>query len=181
MIRHATIADAGACAAIYAPYVTDSIISFEYQPPAAAEFGRRMAAAHLWLVAEEDGEVTGYAYGSAHHERDAYRWAADVAVYLDARHRGRGLGRRLYAELFAGLRERGFCVLCAGIALPNAASEGLHRAMGFTEVGTYRRIGFKFDRWIDTRWYQLELRSAAEPPPASPAGGPPVAARRPPA
>lgn len=166
MIREAIPADAAACAAIYAPYVTDTVISFEAQPPSATEMQRRMRSAHLWLVAEVEGRVCGYAYASAHREREAYRWAADVAIYLDSAHRGRGLGRSLYSELIEQLRERGVCVLCAGVALPNAASEALHRALGFTEVGTYRRIAFKLGRWIDTRWYQLHLQSALQAPPA---------------
>jgi phosphinothricin acetyltransferase len=166
MIREATPADAAACAAIYAPYVTDTVISFETRPPSATEMQRRMRSAHLWLVTEAAGRVCGYAYASPHREREAYRWAADVAIYLDAGQRGRGLGRSLYTELIEGLRERGACVLCAGVALPNAASEALHRAMGFTEVGTYRRIAFKLDRWIDTRWYQLHLQPSLPTPPA---------------
>ena len=166
MIREAIPADAAACAAIYAPYVTDTVISFEARPPSTTEMQRRMRSAHLWLVTEVAGRVCGYAYASAHREREAYRWAADVAIYLDAAQRGRGLGRSLYGELIERLRERGACVLCAGVALPNAASEGLHRVMGFTEVGTYRRIAFKLDRWIDTRWYQLDLQPNLPAPPA---------------
>lgn len=166
VVRTATPADASACAAIYAPYVTDSIISFEEEPPSTAEMLRRIEAAHAWLVAEHENEVVGFAYGSAHRDRAAYRWAADVAIYLDSRLHGRGVGRRLYAELFERLRAQGICVLCAGVALPNAASEALHERVGFTEVGVYRRIAFKFGRWIDTRWYQLELRSSADPPPS---------------
>jgi L-amino acid N-acyltransferase YncA/putative methionine-R-sulfoxide reductase with GAF domain len=171
MIRPARPADATACAAIYAPYVTDSIISFEETPPTPSQIRQRMDAAHMWLVAEDEGEVRGYAYGSAHRDRHAYRWAADVAIYLAGEHRGRGLGRALYSQLFNGLRERGLCVLCAGVALPNAASVALHHAMGFTEVGTYRRIAFKCNRWIDTRWYQLDLRPAQAVPPALAASG----------
>lgn len=165
MIREAIPADAAACAAIYAPYVTDTVISFEARPPSATEMQRRMRSAHVWLVAEVNGRVRGYAYASAHREREAYRWAADVAIYLDPAHQGRGFGRSLYADLIERLRERGACVLCAGVALPNAASEALHKAIGFTEVGTYRRIAFKLDRWIDTRWYQLHLQPALPAPP----------------
>jgi L-amino acid N-acyltransferase YncA len=170
MIRPATADDAAACAAIYAPYVSDSIISFEAVPPTADDVRRRIRAAHLWLVAEEDGEVRGYAYGSSHREREAYRWAADVAIYLPSEHQGRGLGRRLYGELFDGLRELGLCMLCAGVGLPNEASEQLHQSMGFTEVGVYRRIGFKLGRWIDVRWYQLDLQPGTDAPPALTAG-----------
>lgn len=169
VIRPGTPADAGACADIYTPYVTDSIVSFEEEPPTAEEMRRRMEAALLWLVAERDHEICGYAYGSPHRQRAAYRWAADVAIYMRDEHRGQGLGRRLYAELFEGLRARGKCVLCAGVALPNPASEALHRTLGFTEVGVYRRIAFKLGRWIDTRWYQLDLCPDQGPPPPLPA------------
>jgi L-amino acid N-acyltransferase YncA len=156
-VRAATPADAHACAAIYAPYVTDSAISFEEVPPDADEMRRRMETSHAWLVAEEDGEVVGYAYGSRHHERAAYRWAADVAIYLAPSHQRRGLGRRLYEELFAVLRAQGFRMLCAGLTLPNPDSDGIHRAMGFEEVGVYRKIGWKLGAWHDVRWYQLDL------------------------
>jgi L-amino acid N-acyltransferase YncA len=164
-IRPATIADAAACAAVYAPYVTDSCISFEYEPPSAEEFAARIAGAHGWLVAEDDGEVVGYAYGSRHRERAAYDWAADVAIYSAATHHGRGMGRALYEALFELLRSRGLRTLCAGVALPNDASDGLHRALGFEEVGVYRRIGWKFGCWHDVRWWQLQLGDGA--PPAS--------------
>ena len=172
MIREATAADAAACARIYAPYVTGSVVSFEAQPPSPGEMARRIGQAHLWLVAEEHGEVQGYAYGGPHQQRAAYRWAADVSVYLDPRHQGRGLGRALYTSLFGGLADLGVCVVCAGVALPNPASEALHRSMGFEVVGTYRRIAFKAGRWIDTRWYQRDLRPPGEPPPAEAPGRP---------
>jgi len=157
--------DAQACAAIYTPYVSDSVASFEAQPPSAAEMERRMRAAHVWLVAERDGVVVGYAYGSPHHERAAYRWAANVAVYLDAACHRSGIGRALYTELFARLREMGLWTLCAGITQPNDASNGLHRAMGFVAVGTYRRIGWKAGAWHDVEWSQLDLRAGEAGPP----------------
>jgi L-amino acid N-acyltransferase YncA/putative methionine-R-sulfoxide reductase with GAF domain len=165
VIRLAGPDDAAACAEIYAPYVRESAISFEEEPPTVSEIRRRMDHAHLWLVAEEGSEIVGYAYGGPHREREAYRWAVDVAIYVRSAHRGRGLGRRLYGELIQGLRERGACVLCAGVALPNPASERLHLSLGFSEVGSYRRIGYKLGRWIDTRWFQLQLRAGDEPPP----------------
>jgi phosphinothricin acetyltransferase len=152
---------------VYAPYVTDTAISFEERPPSAGEMARRIAAAHAWLVAEDDdGAVTGYAYGSRHAERAAYRWSADVAVYIDAAHQRRGLGRALYSELFVILRELGLRTLCAGVTEPNPASDGLHRALGFRDVGLYRRIGYKLGAWHDVRWYQLDLRPGEDGPPA---------------
>jgi L-amino acid N-acyltransferase YncA len=163
-IRPARPADAAACARVYAPYVTDSCISFEYEPPTAGEVAARMAAAHAWVVAEEGGIVAGYAYASEHRARAAYRWSADVAIYIAETHRGRGLGRLLYEELFARARELGLRTLCAGVAQPNAASDALHRALGFREVGVYRRIGFKNGAWHDVRWWQLHLGDDGPPP-----------------
>jgi phosphinothricin acetyltransferase len=161
-IRPATLEDAAACARIYAPYVTDSVVSFELDPPGAEEFQRRMEVSHAWLVAEDDGEVVGYAYGSPHHERAAYRWAADVAIYVSRSHQRQGLGRRLYGALFAMLRDQGLRMLCAGLTLPNAGSDGLHRSMGFGEVGVYRKVGWKNGAWHDVRWYQLDLHPGDE-------------------
>ena len=166
-IRPATEEDAAACAAIYAPYVAETAISFEATPPSAEQMAERIAAAHAWLVAEEsDGAIAGYAYGSRHKERDAYRWTADVAIYLAAAHHRRGVGRALYGELFASLRDRGLRMLCAGVTLPNPASEGLHLALGFEEVGVYRHVGYKLGAWHDVRWYQLDLRPGNDGPPA---------------
>lgn len=160
-IREASPAqDAAACAAIYAPYVDASPISFEEQPPSAAEMAariERVAATHPWLVAEAGGEVRGYAYACQHMERPAYRWAASVSVYVDADWRGEGLGRALYEALFERLRRQRFQVACAGITLPNEASVALHERLGFVAVGIYPRIGWKAGAWRDVGWWQLEL------------------------
>ncbi len=165
-IRSATPEDGTACAAIYAPYVEETAISFEETPPSAQEMGERIDAAHAWLVAEEgDGTIAGYAYGSPHKERAAYRWTADVAIYLAAAHHRRGVGRSLYEELFARLREQGLRMLCAGVTLPNPASEGLHLSLGFEQVGTYRHVGYKLGAWHDVRWYQLDLHPGHDGPP----------------
>jgi L-amino acid N-acyltransferase YncA len=170
-IRTATLQDAAACAAIYAPYVTNSVISFETVPPDADELRTRMRASHAWLVAEDGDRVVGYAYGSRHHERAAYRWAADVAIYLSASHQGKGIGRQLYTELFKVLRGQGFRMLCAGLTLPNAGSDAIHRSFGFEEVGVYRKIGWKSGAWHDVRWYQLDLHPGDDGEPEEPQSG----------
>jgi L-amino acid N-acyltransferase YncA len=160
----ASSADAAACAAIYAPYVTDSAISFETEPPDAAEMADRIAAAtarHAWLVGEEDGRVIGYAYGGPFRARAAYRWAAEVSIYLEVGRRRTGAGRALYAALFERLGGLGFTEAVAGMTLPNEASAGLHVAMGFETVGTFRRVGHKFGTWHDVQWLQRPLA----PPP----------------
>lgn len=161
-IRDATERDAAACAAIYRPYVTDTAISFESEPPSEREMAARIAAsqrAHAWLVAEDAGTVVGYAYGGEFMARDAYRFSCAVSVYVELGRRRTGAGRQLYEALLARLSTRGFHTVVAGIALPNDASEGLHKALGFEPVGTYRRIGFKHGRWHDVAWVQRSLGS----------------------
>jgi L-amino acid N-acyltransferase YncA len=163
-VRVAVATDAEAIAAIYAPYVLETVISFEEEPPSAAEMGSRMAAAlatHPFLVFEEGGQVMGYAYGSAHLPRAAYRWSANVSVYTAQDQYRRGIGSALHAELLAILRRQGFHSLFAGIALPNAGSVGLHEAMGFVHLGTYREVGFKFGRWHDVGYWRLGLTDGA--------------------
>lgn len=171
LIRHADAhRDAASCAAIYAPFVTSTVISLEEEPPDEQELGRRIeriSRTHPWLVAEIDGLIIGFAYASQHRERAAYRWATDVTVYIAPAYHRRGAGRAMYEALFGRLIDQGFHVACAGITIPNEASVGMHRALGFTEVGVYRRIGFKFGAWHDVAWLQRELRRP-EIPPAEP-------------
>jgi phosphinothricin acetyltransferase len=175
-LRHADPArDGAACAAIYAPYVTGSGVSFEDVAPTAQQFGDRIAATsarYPWLVLEDGGRVVGYAYASQHRARAAYRWAVDVAVYVDSGQHGRGAGRRLYEALLELLRRQRLRIACAGIALPNDASVGLHRALGFEHVGTYRDIGWKAGAWRDVSWWQLQLAPGAgdDGPPPEPLG-----------
>ncbi len=170
--------DAAACAAIYGPFVSDSVASFEARPPTIEEVSERISAAYAWVVAERHGVTVGFAYGSRHRERSAYRWAADVAVYVDASHHRFGVGRQLYSRLFEQLRAIGLWTLCAGITQPNDASNGLHSAMGFVPVGTYQRIGWKAGAWHDVQWWQLNLRPGEPGPPSEPLnprpGEPPV-------
>ena len=165
--RIATAADAAPVQAIYGPVVRDTVISFEKDPPSVAEMRRRIAdalATHPWLVCERDGAVVGYAYASRHRVRAAYDWSVDVSVYIHPAWHRRGIGRALYASLFAILRLQGYTNAYAGIALPNPGSVGLHEAVGFEPVGVYRQVGFKHGAWHDVGWWHLPLR----PRPARP-------------
>jgi phosphinothricin acetyltransferase len=167
LIRDAVPADAARCAEVYAPYVTGGSVSFELQPPSAAVMEERIARAqeaHAWLVAERDDRVAGYAYGGEWMARAAYRWSCVVSVYLEPGLRRSGTGRALYEALFTRLAGRGYRTALAGITLPNAASEGLHRALGFEPVGTFRGVGFKAGRWHDVAWLQRPLTDDDGPP-----------------
>jgi phosphinothricin acetyltransferase len=177
LIRDADAAtDAAACAAIYAPSVTDGVASLEAVAPDAAELGRRIAevtAGYPWLVAELDGAVAGYAYAGQHRVRASYRWSTDVTVHVSAAHDRRGVGRALYTRLFALLAQQGYYEACAGITLPNDASVALHESLGFRPVGVYRDIAFKFGAWRDVGWWQNTLREhTPDAPPAEPAAPP---------
>ena len=137
----------------------DTWISFELDPPDDAEMARRIAdygSSHGWLVAEVDGVLAGYAYGSPHRTRAAYASSCDVAVYVDPAFARRGLGRALYGALIEQLAGQ-YHAAYAGIALPNDASIGLHEAMGFTPVGVYREVGWKLGAWRDVGWWQRLL------------------------
>ena len=117
-----------------------------------------------WLVAERDGAVAGYAYAGPHRSRAAYRWSADVSVYVGEVHRERGVGRGLYRALLAVLRLQGFFNAYAGIALPNPASVGLHELMGFERVGVYESVGYKHGEWHDVGWWAKTLQDHDDDP-----------------
>lgn len=172
LIRDAEERDAAACAEIYAPYVRDTAITFEVEPPTPAEMAGRIAQSaktHAWLVLEDGGRVAGFAYGRPYKERAAYRWSCEVSVYLELGRRRTGAGRKLYEALFTRLAERGFRTAVAGMTLPNDPSVGLHRALGFEPVGTYRRIGWKHGAWRDVAWAQRPLVPESDEPPDEPA------------
>jgi len=159
MIRDATTHDATACATLYAPYVTDTAVSFETDPPDPTEMARRIDSAHAWFVLEDHGRIAGYAYATRFAERAAYRWSCETSIYLEQGRRRTSAGRALYEALFERLRARGFCRAFAGMTLPNDASAGLHRALGFEPAGVYRQVGWKHGAWRDVAWVQKDLRA----------------------
>jgi L-amino acid N-acyltransferase YncA len=167
IVRPADEVDAPAMLAIYRPYVETTAISFEQEVPSEDEYAarvRKYIAGWACLVAEADGRVLGYAYGSSHRERAAYKWSVETTIYLAPQAQRCGLGRRLYGALIPRLEAAGYCNAYAGVALPNPASVGLHRAVGFAPIGTFPRVGYKFGRWHDVAWFHLVLRQV---PPGS--------------
>ncbi len=168
MIRLVAESDSAAIARIYSPAVTDYATSFEIVAPDASEMAsrvRKLCAQYPWLVCEEGGAIMGYAYASAHRGRWAYQWSVDVCAYVDQSAHRRGVGRALYTSLFAVLALQGYGNGYAGVALPNPASEGLHRAVGFTLVGIYHRVGYKFGAWHDVAWFEREVSERITDPP----------------
>ena len=166
-LRQALPSDAVRLAAIYAPIVAATAVSFEELPPDAAEMERRIAASaprYPWLVAESDGAVSGYAYASAHRSRAAYRWSVDVSAYVAETARGTGVGTALYRALLRVLVAQGYARAFAGIALPNDPSLALHRAVGFEPLAVYRAVGFKSGAWRDVAWWERELAPRSDPP-----------------
>jgi L-amino acid N-acyltransferase YncA len=180
-LREATEDDAPAIAGIYAPYCKATPITFETEPPSADEIRGRIAKVlplYPWLVADLDGRVVGYAYATRHRERAAYRWGVDVAVYLEGGCHRRGIGRALYSALLPMLVAQGYYSAYAGITIPNEASFGLHRAMGFEPVGVYHGAGYKLGAWHDVVWLEKALQARrtdpAEPIPAAHLRGSPA-------
>lgn len=157
-IRDATPADAATIAAIYNHYVAQTVITFEEEPVPPAEMARRIAEVQAgslpWLVVEGDDGVAGYAYASAFRTRSAYRFSAEVTIYLDPAAARRGIGTRLYDALLPLLPARGLHVAIAAIALPNAASIALHEKFGLRKVGHFPEVGFKLGRWVDVGYWQ---------------------------
>ncbi|MCL2461258.1 MAG: GNAT family N-acetyltransferase [Defluviitaleaceae bacterium] len=165
-IRSATPADAGAILEIYAPFITGTCITFETEVPSIGEFAARIgsiAKSYPYLVSEMDGKIVGYAYASKHRERAAYRFSADVSVYVAPEYHRQGVGRALYTKLFDMLREQGIYTVFAGITLPNEKSAGLHKALGFIEVGVYHNVGYKLGKWLDVIWMGKALKEYDDP------------------
>lgn len=161
--------------AIYAPYVRDTAITFEYEVPTAAEFGARLhhvLPEYPWLVCRTPGQVLGYAYAHRHMERAAYGWNVECSVYVLGSARGRGVGRALYGALLELLHLQGVVNAYGCIAVPNEASEALHRAAGFSLLGRFPASGWKQGRWHDIVWYGrcLQEDGEGEPAPLRPFG-----------
>ena len=157
VLRTATDADLPAIADIYNDAVRSSVATFDVdvQPPElfAARVASTRPGDHV-VVALEGGRVVGMAYAATYRPRPAYDGTRETSVYLAPGARGRGVGRALYTELLRRVDADGIHVVLAVIAEPNEPSAGLHAALGFERVGTLREVGRKFDRWVDTTWWQ---------------------------
>ncbi|MCI6304351.1 MAG: N-acetyltransferase family protein [Blautia sp.] len=163
-IRMANPADAQALLNIYAPYVINTAITFEYDVPSVEEFASRIAHTlekYPYLIAEEGGNILGYAYASPFHDRPAYDWAVETSIYVDQNIKHRGIGRKLHDALESTLREQGILNMNACIAYPPEEDEHLdknsvefHAHMGYRLVGEFYKCGYKFNRWYNMVWME---------------------------
>lgn len=159
-IRLINEADAKAVLGIYKYYVDHTIISFEYEAPSQEEYLQRISVnteKYPWLVCLYNNEIIGFAYGSTHRYRTAYQWSPESTIYLSPDFHTKGIGRILYKTLFEILKLQGYYNVFAGVALPNQKSVGFHQAMGFEEIGIFKKVGYKHGNWHDTHWFQLSL------------------------
>ncbi len=163
-IRAASPADGAELLAIYAPYVKNTAITFDYDVPTLEEFVRRMEVTlkrYPYIVAVADGEILGYAYAGTFKDRAAYDWSVETTVYVKTGHKRAGVGRALYTALEDRLRAQGILNMYACIASPEAEdeyltrdSERFHRQMGFQTVGEFHKCGYKFGRWYNMIWME---------------------------
>ena len=167
ILRPATPADAPALLAIYAPYVEETAITFEYEVPSVEEFRsriRRTLEKYPYIVAQRGEAILGYAYTGVFKGRAAYDWAVETTIYLDRTQRRTGLGRRLYQALEDISRAQHICNLYACIGYPEVEDEYLtqnsvrfHDHLGYTLVGRFRKCGYKFGTWYDMVWMEKLL------------------------
>jgi phosphinothricin acetyltransferase len=170
-IRLGTTADASELYEIYGPYVEETAISFETVVPSAHEMAERIEhtmQSYPWLVAQDGGQLLGYAYAHAFAQRFAYRFSAETSIYLRSSARGQGVGKRLYTALFNILDAQGYREAFAGIAQPNPSSVALHESMGFERVARFKRVGWKLEKWHDVEWWQRAIGDASDVAPLEP-------------
>lgn len=166
-IRIASPEDAPALVEIYAPYVKDTTVSFEYDVPTAEEFADRIRLTlekYPYLVAEENGRILGYTYASAFKSRAAYNWSVETTIYVRQYEQQHGMGSALYQALEEQLNRQHICNLCACIAYPNPASIEFHKKFGYKLIAHFHRSGYKLGAWQDMVWMEKELCPHTVPP-----------------
>ena len=174
IIRPVSESDAPQLAAIYAPYVAQTAITFEYTVPSAEEFAQRIRKTlefYPYIAAERDGVLLGYAYAGPFKARAAYDWDCEMSIYIDRHEHGRGLGRKIYCSLEEELGRMGIQNLYACIGFPEKEDEYLtrdsvrfHERMGYVITGTYHKCGYKFGRWYDMVWMEKIIGKHEEEP-----------------
>ncbi len=166
-IRFATSEDAEAILELYAEYIKNTRVTFEIEVPTVTAFRERMERITVqfpWLVCEIDGDIAGYAYASKHGERAAYRWSADLSVYINEKYHRKGVATALYKAVLAILKRQGYYTVYAGVSTPNPKSEAFHEAFGFRNLGEFQKVGYKLGQWCGVAWYELPLAEYGKEP-----------------
>lgn len=166
-IRLATEADSVSILEIYAPFIRDTVITFENEVPTITEFKRRIfdiQKKYPWLVCEINGNIVGYAYASQFNDRAAYDWSSDFSIYINPQYQGKKIGKALYYCLFELSKLQGYCNAYAGVTLPNIKSERLHQSFGFNSIGVYQNAGFKLGNWYDVKWFGIKIKDYPKSP-----------------
>jgi phosphinothricin acetyltransferase len=169
MIREVSELDADAIAAIYAHHVLHGTASYDMEPPSTdetlAKIRRIVGAGWPFIVAEQDGQVIGYAYATQFRDRAAYAWTCENSIYVHPDWQGRGIGKALLHDLCRLAEGYGFRQMVAVIGGAEPASIALHAACGFREVGRLHSAGWKRGRWLDNVYMQMALgKGSSEPP-----------------
>lgn len=167
MIRLAVEDDCSSILNIYAPFISDTAITFEYKIPSLKEFGARMAKiqkTYPWLVCEIGGEIAGYAYASRYGEREAFDWSVELSIYISPDFQRKSIGKALYCALLDILKLQGFYNAYALVSVPNAKSEKLHESFGFETVGQFRNVGYKLKSWRNIKTFGLKLNEYENSP-----------------
>jgi L-amino acid N-acyltransferase YncA len=166
-VRLATEADSASILEIYTPFISDTVITFEYKVPTVTEFGKRITdiqKKYPYIICEVNGSVVGYAYASQFNERAAYDWSVDFSIYIKPQYHRKNIGKALYFTLFELLKLQGYYNAYAGVTLPNIKSESLHQSFGFKPIGVYQNVGYKFGDWHDVKWFQLKIQDYSKSP-----------------
>lgn len=161
IIRSATPEDTTKMLHIYTPFVRDTAVTFEVIPPTPDEFRERVLniqQSFPWLVCMYDGILAGYAYAASHRSRIAYQWTKELSVYIDPDYRKMRIATGLYTSLIEIIKIQGIMTCLAGITLPNLASVAFHEKMGFTKVGVYHKVGYKYGLYRDAGWWELFIQ-----------------------
>lgn len=175
-IRIASPSDAPELLAIYAPYITKTAISFEYDVPSVEEFADRIRTTlekYPYLAAESDGHIVGYCYVSILHGRQAYDWSVETSIYVDQNCKRMGIGKKLHDALEQALSAMGILNLYACIAFPigedpylTEDSVHFHEHLGYTHTAHFHKCGYKFNRWYDIVWMEKTIGKHLECQPA---------------
>lgn len=167
IIRFAKTEDAEVILGIYEEYIKNTAVTFEIEVPTIAAFRERMErimGQFPWLVCEVDGVIAGYAYASKHGERAAYRWSADLSVYINEAYHRNHIATELYSAVIGLLQKQGYFTVYAGVSTPNPKSEAFHTAYGFRNLGEFKNVGYKLGEWRGVAWYELPIAEYVEEP-----------------